>query len=151
MLLFGRMLILINWESQTAISKKILMILKTPHLKPHTSLYNMPSSNFASSVSKSMVHGGSKVSSISALLMPSTSSTFSFTSRGRLSATGQFGLDDVLGHHGVAGAANHHHKVSLRRKSEHNTKARPQGMTEITSQANTSSDLMVFTRLPRPL
>ena len=55
----------------------------------------MPNSNLASSLIKSCVHGGSKVISTSASLTALSDFTFSSTSKGKVSATGQLGVVNV--------------------------------------------------------
>jgi hypothetical protein len=56
----------------------------------------MPNSNFASSLIKSLLQGGSKVISTSASLHARLSFYFSSTSLGKLSATGQLGEVNVI-------------------------------------------------------
>ena len=58
--------------------------------------YNIPNSNFASSLIKSLLHGGSNVISTSHDFTASIDFTFSSTSCGNVSATGQFGDVKVM-------------------------------------------------------
>ncbi|MNY19087.1 hypothetical protein D3C86_1525050 [compost metagenome] len=58
--------------------------------------YKNPNSSFASSLIMSLSHGGSNTILTCASVTPSTLSTFSFTSFGSDSATGQFGEVSVM-------------------------------------------------------
>src|SRR5690554_4928174 len=58
--------------------------------------YSIPKANLASSLISSCDHGGSKVSSNSTSLTPSIAFILSCTSCGKLSATGQLGVVNVI-------------------------------------------------------